>query len=123
MILILKRFISFEKGTPGILLGYDDVPFCLTLEPVVPIIPEGIYDLKKTVSTRLKKLLPEILNVPGHSGVRIHSGNSISDTQGCILVGDRYVRDLTTFFGIAGGSIILPKLMIYLKDGGKIKIS
>ena len=50
-------------------------------------IPEGTYEVKLTHSTRFKKILPEILNVPNFSGIRIHTGNSSKDTEGCILVG------------------------------------
>ena len=50
-------------------------------------IPEGTYEVKLTYSPRFKKILPEILNVPNFSGIRIHTGNSSKDTEGCILVG------------------------------------
>ena len=50
-------------------------------------IPEGTYEVKLTYAPRFKKILPEILNVPNFSGIRIHTGNSSKDTEGCILVG------------------------------------
>lgn len=50
-------------------------------------IPEGTYEVKLTYSPRFKKILPEILNVPNFSGIRIHTGNSSKDTEGCIIVG------------------------------------
>jgi hypothetical protein len=31
--------------------------------------------------------MPLIENVKGYSGIRIHSGNSAKDTEGCLLVG------------------------------------
>ena len=50
-------------------------------------IPSGIYECVYTYSNRFKKMLPLLLNVKGFDGVRIHSGNSAKDTEGCILVG------------------------------------
>ena len=50
-------------------------------------IPEGTYEVKLTYSPRFKKILPEILNVPNFSGIRIHCGNSSADSLGCVLVG------------------------------------
>ena len=50
-------------------------------------IPAGTYKVKKTMSPRFKKILPEILNVPGFTGVRSHSGNTAADTDGCLLLG------------------------------------
>jgi len=50
-------------------------------------IPRGSYRLIITMSTRFKRELIEVLNVPGFLGIRIHSGNKSEDTEGCILVG------------------------------------
>ena len=50
-------------------------------------IPSGTYTLVLSYSNRFKKVMPEILNVPNFSGIRIHCGNSSKDTEGCLLVG------------------------------------
>ena len=51
-------------------------------------IPEGRYPIVITYSTTFKKWLPLLLGVPNFSGIRIHQGNTVKDTKGCILVGE-----------------------------------
>lgn len=50
-------------------------------------IPTGIYHVFLTYSPKYKKQMPLIDNVKGYSGIRIHSGNTSKDTEGCLLVG------------------------------------
>ena len=57
-------------------------------KPHVTAIPIGRYEVTVTYSPRFKRQLPLVNNVPGYSGVRIHSGNTAEDTDGCILVGE-----------------------------------
>lgn len=56
-------------------------------------IPRGLYKVTISFSTRFKKHLIEVLNVPCFKGIRIHSGNSSKDTEGCIIVGKSNARD------------------------------
>lgn len=50
-------------------------------------IPRGIYKLVLSFSNRFQKYLPEIQNVKGFEGIRIHAGNKAADSHGCILLG------------------------------------
>lgn len=50
-------------------------------------IPTGIYTVLLTYSPKYKKIMPLINNVKGYQGIRIHSGNTHKDTEGCLLVG------------------------------------
>lgn len=60
-------------------------------------IPTGTYKVvlsysqkfaKKTWAKKYNGLLPELLDVKGYSGVRIHVGNTDNDTLGCLLLGE-----------------------------------
>ena len=96
MELTLNRIFLGTVATIGE-LWVNDSHLCDTLEDRVrpegekvygkTAIPEGTYEVKLTYSPRFKKILPEILNVPNFSGIRIHTGTSSKDTEGCILVG------------------------------------
>jgi len=50
-------------------------------------IPRGLYEVRITYSQKFKRMLPLLQNVKGFSGVRIHSGNTARDTEGCLLPG------------------------------------
>lgn len=54
-------------------------------------IPVGIYTVLLTYSPKYKKIMPLINNVKGYEGIRIHSGNTSKDTDGCVLVGKNTV--------------------------------
>ena len=51
-------------------------------------IPEGRYAVVISYSPKMQEWLPILLGVPAFSGIRIHAGNTVKDTQGCILLGD-----------------------------------
>lgn len=56
-------------------------------------IPKGTYKVVLSYSNRFKKIMPEILNVPGFTGIRIHWGNTAVDTEGCLIVGSTMGKD------------------------------
>jgi len=104
MLLEVRREPSANGCTLGSL--YVDGEFeCFTLEDVVrevalqPValwkipgetaIPAGTYQVIVNISNRFQRLLPQLVDVPGFAGVRIHPGNCAADTEGCILVGRR----------------------------------
>ncbi len=96
----VKRLHKTENSTIGELL-IDGVWECYTLEDKerdVKIknetaIPRGTYKVIINQSNRFKRLLPLLLNVPNFEGVRIHSGNTNHNTEGCILVGRTRSKD------------------------------
>lgn len=60
-----------------------------TLEPPHSIIPDGSYKVILTYSPKFHRILPLFTGIKGHNGVRIHVGNFVEDTVGCVLIGAR----------------------------------
>ena len=100
MELLLQREPSSAHATLG-KLYVDGVFECDTLEDVVravkiqneTAISAGRYRVIITFSAHFKRMLPLLLNVLNYLGVRIHSGNTDKDTEGCILTGIRVNDD------------------------------
>lgn len=85
--------------------------FCHTIERLSTSIPRGRYPLVVSYSPRFKCLLPLVSSVNGRSGIRIHSGNTSKDSQGCILVGK-----LDSDFTIINSRVTL-QLLLYKLHG------
>lgn len=107
MNLTLKRLNLTPNYTEGELY-VNGVYFCKTLEDTnrdlnrngqfdnnekkvygETCIPYGKYKVILSYSPKFKRELPEILEVPDFQGIRIHRGNKISDTLGCVLCGEK----------------------------------
>lgn len=86
--LILARNVNDTWDSKG-------QPVSYAIEDKIPkqtAIPAGRYRLATTWSVRFQEKLPEVKNVPGFTGIRIHAGNGPEDTEGCILVGQGRTR-------------------------------
>jgi len=109
--LTLTRFAMTPTCTVGTISSRSEV-LCFTLEdadrlelhlPKLPgktAIPHGTYAVRMTPSARFGRITPQLIDVPGFTGVRIHPGNSEKDTEGCILPG----RGADLFLGMVRDS-------------------
>lgn len=88
MTLTLQREPAHDGAIFGV-LSIDGARFCDTLEGAGTVFSPKRYRVVITPSLRFKTLLPLLENVPWRTGIRVHSGNTIADTDGCVLVGQR----------------------------------
>ena len=96
MNILVVRDDGNDRRTFGT-MTFPDGYVCQTLEDVVrpdgvkvvheTAIPAGTYPVTVTMSRRFGVMLPLIAHVAMYEGVRIHAGNRVSDTSGCLLVG------------------------------------
>ena len=86
--LILVRYTRTETAVLGSL--YLNGAFvCYTLENAAKAIPCGMYAVQNSKSPKFKRELPLLHNaqVPASRGIRIHVGNTVASSSGCVLVG------------------------------------
>jgi hypothetical protein len=136
------------ESTPGVLRlrDADDAPwtyFCDTLEDAVrerindehnfywkpefkidheTAIPSGTYEIIVDFSNRFQKEMCHILNVPSFTGIRIHSGETISDTDGCLLVGFRS-EGMHYATGRRLGAMLIERIKAEMAMGRKVFIT
>ena len=80
-------------------------------------IPRGKYRLITSESPRFGRILPEVLHVPGFTGVRIHGGNTAEDSHGCILVGQ-----IKTATGVAKCAPTVQQIINSIDDAAELGI-
>jgi len=118
----VERFALKKTYTVSRML-IDGEQFCDVLEDTVrkdgvkvwgeTAIPEGVYKMRLSFSQRFQRILPEILNVPNFTGIRIHGGNTAEDSHGCLLLGINEVKGK-----VLKSQIMLAKLIVMLQNTG-----
>lgn len=91
----LIRVAYTEEGTFGVLLQ-DNEPFAVTAEEVwrhnkrnISCIPPGRYFCERqNYGEKYESFL--VQETEPRTGIFFHKGNTIADTEGCILVGERF---------------------------------
>ena len=86
--LTLVRYTRTETAVLGSLY-LNGAFICYTLENAAKAIPCGMYTVQNSKSPKFKRELPLLHNaqVPASRGIRIHVGNTVASSSGCVLVG------------------------------------
>lgn len=84
----LIRYTCTETAVLGSLY-LNGAFICYTLENAAKAIPCGMYKVQNSKSPKFKRELPLLHNaqVPAGRGIRIHVGNTVVSSSGCVLVG------------------------------------
>ena len=110
-------------GTFGVLL-LQGRAFCITLELPYQMNKQNIsciptnktYTCKKIMSDRFKDEVLLVTGVPGREGIEIHPGNTMDDTEGCIIVGSSYSKLKSNNRGVLNSGHAFRLLMAALRD-------
>jgi len=119
--LILKRTLLTYEKTLGV-LNHEGHLYTTLERPYlnnqrnISAIPAGLYRLTKYHSPKFGNCF-WVHDVPNRSSILIHAGNHVSDTRGCILIGQGYNHD-----GIINSSIALKLLYINTPPETELKI-
>lgn len=75
-------------------LSINGVFSVYTLEPPIAdaeviAIPQGTYPVTIGWSAHFERMVPHVNNVPDRTEIEIHFGNYVTNTKGCILVGEQ----------------------------------
>jgi Family of unknown function (DUF5675) len=138
MHLLVTRSAFGDKATEGTLF-VDGARECCTLEPtfragedenIVAVkvkgktaIPDGTYGLTISFSPKFGREMPLLTGVPDFEDVRIHTGNSDVDTEGCILLGEQVVDGDFIAGSRVAFNAFFPKLQAAIAAGERVTIT
>lgn len=118
---VLQRIYQGDDCTLGVLQSNDGL-MCYTLEhpwrdnaPLVSSIPAKEYNVTPYSSEKFPNTW-ELKSVVGRTSILIHSGNTVDDTKGCILIGSG-IGNIKGKKAVLESRITMDKLRAYL--GGK----
>lgn len=128
MNVVLRRVSQTDLGTYGMLIA-DDRTLCHTCEDpwnenarFVSCIPPGTYRVAKRVSPKYGHHW-HVQNVPGRTLILIHNGNYTTDTEGCILVGDGFMRDRESqIIGVTNSKNTMKRLRAVLPNAFMLEV-
>lgn len=123
---ILERDFSGPEGTFGRLIEHG-LHLCYTCEDPwnnnqqgMSCIPEGLYTCSPHSGPKYQNVW-QVEGVPGRSAILVHQGNTIDDTQGCILVGAS-LGEVKGKPAVTGSRVALDKLREHLPMVFKLEV-
>jgi len=90
-------------------------------------IPEGVYDVSITMSSKYQKEMIQLSNVGrlvdrdgvSFQGVRVHGGNNVDDTEGCPLIAEHFDGDETIWASLSNQ--VTADIIDYIEEGFRVK--
>ena len=126
--LLLKRFISNDKGTFGVLsCNGDTIAFTaerpwLENKQGISCIPDGLYLCKRFSSEKHPNTF-EITGVTNRTAILFHTGNiPLRDSEGCILLGLQ-VEIIGTEWSVLTSKDAFLAFMEYLKNDDSFQLA
>lgn len=115
--LALQRLEQNAEGTYGQITTADNRRLCVTLERPwldnrhgVSCIPAGEYEAIKVHSAHFGYDVYQLQHVPGRDAIEMHRGNTVADSEGCILLGTAF-GTLNGQHGITGSADAFERFM------------
>jgi hypothetical protein len=120
----IRKWLTDKTSISELFIGDDPTRECFVLEDKVrdvkidkvTAIPAGTYEIVLSWSNRFNRVTPQLLNVPGFDGIRIHPGNFASNTEGCPLPGEKRGEDTVINSRLACTALNL-KIMAAIRQG------
>ena len=125
--LIIKRVQSNKFGTYGV-MSIAGNPLMLTLENLwkhnqknISCIPRGTYICNRRRSPRFGETF-EVSDVINRTHIIFHAGNTEDDTDGCILLGQKF-GEIGGKTAILDSRMAMAEFLAYLVEDDKFRLT